>query len=774
MFLVATYASPPNFTVYLFQIWVPEICPSSIILLILMRKRRRPPRPHRTSSLLDIASGLEGSAVSHTLPAMVEMLPIPPPPKKLPQMIRAISVSLGHNTFQNPLAVLYQFDGSHLQEISRTEVAYESTSSVAFISLLLIPLHLACAVLKIGFYNIKEEESNLQGKEISLVDVRLELLQHNKAPPQLGAVGDSTRFCLHCCGEFQVEARSLEKGSTIRAYHFCPEVVVVEELFESPIAFQLPQQILSYLMPARQRDLPAFCQELSRGKLSTVGNDRSSVSNLVQSIEQIKQYEAMITQFGETRISIIPWQVAQHACEVDKQCATSSNKLDPLATYSTVTFGAPTAQHVTKSPHHIGVLQLSAMHDRLSAEILPPTTPDIVAKQHLTQLMSVRASLHERSDVTLCHAACALAESFLAEAQRHILEYNIDEFVAQVCTLGFLFQCESLLSTSGSEAVMLSDYAGVINILRKFAIKVNCLSPTSAYDTQGSLLFIKPSDDNSWTLTIQLPISSSVIPNSFTCKVRAVLFTQGINEQQTVANAIGDTELQEIINRDAVDYISLYVSDFLSWQKGRPLTSPSSPISLPVPNFPPSAPELGYPKPKSPSSKPGSTSTSPISPTTPTMTAATTTTTTTTSALGSSRRSDTRPDDLGGLMEELRELVTTSRREKNVRILTTAADVTRLLNGGRAVSCKSAKDRTSMSVTLEQARILYRLHRVLETDDSVLLAANLMRHSGVRRENAFKNILKDKYAFNALQRRLLPQDYRPPVGTRAGLKAPQS
>ena len=45
-----------------------------------------------------------------------------------------------------------------------------------------------------------------------------------------------------------------------------------------------------------------------------------------------------------------------------------------------------------------------------------------------------------------------------------------------------------------------------------------------------------------------------------------------------------------------------------------------------------------------------------------------------------------------------------------------------------------------------------------------------MRVKGVRRENAFKNIGKQKFAFNRFQRSTLPQEYRNPKKTGGGGK----
>ena len=103
--------------------------------------------------------------------------------------------------------------------------------------------------------------------------------------------------------------------------------------------------------------------------------------------------------------------------------------------------------------------------------------------------------------------------------------------------------------------------------------------------------------------------------------------------------------------------------------------------------------------------------------------------------------------------------------EKNVGILLKASRLCRSVAGTMSILCKSGKDRTSMCVTLEQARYLIEDELEVYGGQEII---RVFRKHGVRRMNVWANTGQCLYAFNSIQCQILPMCFRPPPGTFSG------
>lgn len=140
-----------------------------------------------------------------------------------------------------------------------------------------------------------------------------------------------------------------------------------------------------------------------------------------------------------------------------------------------------------------------------------------------------------------------------------------------------------------------------------------------------------------------------------------------------------------------------------------------------------------------------------------------------------------------------------ARASKNMEVLWRSSAVARTLGALRFTSCKSAKDRTAMSVTLEQRALLLEAEAEADARQQQLVqlpngegaqgskvggtpttspargenrdsALDALRRYGLRRQNCLRNVGANRYAFTRLQLLVVPREYRPPPDTYAEIE----
>ncbi|KAF9171058.1 hypothetical protein BGX20_008168 [Mortierella sp. AD010] len=182
--------------------------------------------------------------------------------------------------------------------------------------------------------------------------------------------------------------------------------------------------------------------------------------------------------------------------------------------------------------------------------------------------------------------------SMAGTSQRHPLEgvpqaKNQNElFWSQLMNLGWLVQIGSLLSTQGNELGMLLDYAQAAADAREsITISFHALPQSSSglstgmpptnqtdLDEDGDSSVQVSGRRGQLTLSFGLdPIQFSLLPDQLkagTSKIQVcpVLFSQGINEMQTISNLTGKSPIQQAINERGLRQIQSYVSRYTAWR----------------------------------------------------------------------------------------------------------------------------------------------------------------------------------------------------------------
>ncbi|EGZ11861.1 hypothetical protein PHYSODRAFT_515366 [Phytophthora sojae] len=419
--------------------------------------------------------------------------------------------------------------------------------------------------------------------------------------------------------------------------------------------------------------------------------------------------------------------------------------------YGTTTVGA-FAAHVYGFKSG-GVRQMREELERLHARLVKEAqaSSDLTMDALERKYNELKWDVERRLEVAFCQAMSALVTCFQQTLYVHTHDHRdfgpyplkacgID-YLEMLTRVGFLFSVESLLSTYGNELGMLGDTEAAVKELGRVHIKLRPVkSPRAAAFrvsiTSGpsgivielpiitrrasefpdrSMHRVPGQDAVSGAIYLSLSTPEQKMRAKFLfqkpIRVVPVIFSQGLNEMQTVANTVGKASLQKEINMEYVVQLEAYVNKFADWCLKKQRRD-----KAPAPIY--DAEDL---------------------------------------------------DRIQASLTALTVSIQLSGRSKRMSILSLSSSIARCVGGGRVTMCKSAKDRTSMSITLEEANLLVRSHGLVADDMGAF--TKLLRTYGVRRENARKNIGKAQYCFSALQNYMLPQDYQCPPGTGGGSRA---
>eukprot|EP00008_Paramoeba_atlantica_P014831 CAMPEP_0201479388 /NCGR_PEP_ID=MMETSP0151_2-20130828/4090_1 /ASSEMBLY_ACC=CAM_ASM_000257 /TAXON_ID=200890 /ORGANISM="Paramoeba atlantica, Strain 621/1 / CCAP 1560/9" /LENGTH=678 /DNA_ID=CAMNT_0047860861 /DNA_START=123 /DNA_END=2156 /DNA_ORIENTATION=- len=213
------------------------------------------------------------------------------------------------------------------------------------------------------------------------------------------------------------------------------------------------------------------------------------------------------------------------------------------------------------------------------------------------ELDELQLEIDLRFDSAFCQVLGALATCL---AQKFTLLFHLgdERSLLQFKEIGILIQFESLLSTIGAELGMLGDMEAAVCLVGRVAAAVKekehvvvegdasrqedvtvSLRPfhldknDQVIETEHSLRsgsLYSSANDPLYLMTFEIPsalwssLRGKADENTY-FKVIPVFFTQGINEQQSKAIMLGQTETQELVNKKSLERLREYFLKFVRW-----------------------------------------------------------------------------------------------------------------------------------------------------------------------------------------------------------------
>jgi hypothetical protein len=252
--------------------------------------------------------------------------------------------------------------------------------------------------------------------------------------------------------------------------------------------------------------------------------------------------------------------------------------------YSTVTVGAFTA-HCAKFRHGSGLLTMRNKLQQMSSR--SRNSKD--GKYSDWQIAENRAfddllwQVTTRFDICFSQALSTLVVSFCRTLELSLQHPTDKYFLNLLAEIGFLFQVESLLSTQGKENGMLEDFYVTNDALRRVSFVLDVSPPSNVpsslnlhlrdLDLPGvvTVRLEAGTSRGYYTIIVGVRCSSKdlqMIPTTLRLgnqiSVTPIIFTQGINEMQTLANKSNGKKacLQHSINQRSVATLAAYVERY--------------------------------------------------------------------------------------------------------------------------------------------------------------------------------------------------------------------